>query len=460
MTPHVIYSEQENSHHIYFDGYLPLRKRDIRLQRLENNRRELLTFQARNPEKLFISPGTNEIPQTAATASQLLVGALPPSAPYRGNPTAPFLVACVIEELLRSEYASVTNVVYWEADVFCAAAARLAVPGAVILMNDSDLLVHDLGRDGSAAFLNQIELYVDKGEMRLSDTCQILRVPLFQTSQMAQRFGLTDMKRLAFEVKIHPSTTLTEAIRKVGSPPSDAYALAVFVAEYAAEPWETIFGETSRSKYIPFHLRRSVLDPRISELVLQMHYHPLEESVKVYLPVLIEDPTRATAWSSAMEARLLAYSCIQCYSSAKASRRSIWEVFRKGDRVASTEMQLMDKAQIVAHASKLSASIQAHKQHAGDHSAWRRYATSCAYTREMTDQDWINMVKGGPNTKSWSWNDVHNQARVEAVLYSLRIVQQVLHNLVLMNTPLPGPVLELDQVLAVLPALKVMMATG
>ena len=189
-----------------------------------------------------------------------------------------------------------------------------------------------------------------------------------------------------------------------------------------------------------------------------MHYHPPEDTVKMYLPVLIEDPTRATAWSSASEDRLLAYSCVQRYSSVEASRRSIYEVFRKGDRVANTEMQLMDETQIMMHALNLSTSITNLQQSRSNHGSWRAYAASCAWAPGMTDHDWTNMLQAGPEVKSWSWRDIQYRARVEAVLYSLRIVQQILHSLISMNTPLPKEVLKLNQVLAALPPLNVLMA--
>ena len=442
------------SDHIYFDGYLPIQKRDIRLGRLESNRKELLAFQANNTTGLTISFHSAQDSSITVTAAQLLDSSSTPSLPYRGVPAPPFLVACVIEELLQSQYSSATSVVYWEADTLCADAARRASPGAVVLMSDSDYLVHDLGSHSSSGFFNKLELKSRTENAKHSNTCQTLEVPTFQNRSVAERLGLRDLKRFGFEVRNQPSITLNDAIHRTVPPPSDAAQFKAFLAEYDM-PWEGASGSQLVASVIHPLLQESTLDPRISELILQMKYHTVAQAVNMYLPVLLEDPRRTSAWTGASEDRLFAYSCIHQYSYVKAKRGSIWEFFRKGDRVASEEMELLDKAQIQAHALKLLASISGSK----DHYAWRQHALSRIRTPEMTIEELANVLKGNPRAHNWSWKDIQNHSRMEAVLYSLRTVQQVLRILVKMLAHLPQPLLDLERTLATLPPLKVMMAS-
>lgn len=440
--------------HIYFDGYLPIHKRDTRLQRLERSRKDLLTFQKKNATGFTISDYAARECRVTATATQLLNSSSTPSLLYRGVPAPPFLVASVIEDLLQSHYASTTSVVCWEADALCADAARRASPGAVVLMNDSDHLVHDLGYHSSSGYFDQLELKIRTGDAQHPHTCHTLEVPTFQNRSVAERLGLRNTKRLAFEVKLQPSITLKDAVRRSVLSPSDATQLREFLAEYDM-PWEEVFGSQSFPTLNHPLPRENTLDSRISELVIQIIYHTAAQAVNMYLPVLLEDPRRASAWTDASDNRLFAYSCIHQYLYVRAKRGSIWEFFRKGDRVAGEAMQLLEEEQIQMHATKLLASIRG----CSGYYAWRQYALSKIRTPDMTREDSANILMGNLSAHNWSWRDIQNCARMEAVLYSLRIVEQILQFLTRMLAHLPQPILELAQILATLPPLKVMMAS-
>ena len=366
----------------------------------------------------------------------------------------PFLVASVIEDLLQSHYASATSVVCWEADALCADAARRASPGAFVLMNDSDYLVHDLGCHSSSGFFNQLELKTRTGDAKHPYICHTLEIPTFQNYGIAERLGLSDNKRLGYEVKVQPSITLKDAIRRSLLSPLDATHFSEFLAEYDM-PWDEVFGSQAfPSLNLPL-LRDNTMDPRISELVIQMRYHTAAQAVNMYLPVLIEDPRRASAWTNASDDRLFAYSCIHQYSYVRAKRGSIWEFFRKGDRVTSEEMQLLEEEQIQTYAMKLLASIRG----CSGYYAWRQYALSRIKTPEMEIEASASILMGNPKAHNWSWKDIQNYARMEAVLYSLRVVQQVLQILYKMLAHLPQPVVELQQTLATPPPLEVIMAS-
>ena len=85
-----------NRDSIFFDGYLPLHKRDIRKERLEKSRRELLKFKGNHLEGMPILPGASENAGFFIKAPKLFSGVS--SQPrHLGIPAPPFLVPSIIE---------------------------------------------------------------------------------------------------------------------------------------------------------------------------------------------------------------------------------------------------------------------------------------------------------------------------------------------------------------------------
>ena len=448
---------------------------------------------------------------------------------HRGIPAAPFFVASVIETILESKYAAVTDVVPGEADTFCAVAARKAGRGALILTNDSDLLIHDTGPEGTVAFLTQVETSTEDGDTEHSRTCDTIRVNCFRSLEIAQRLRVDNCKRLAFEIKCNPYTTLRAAIQRAKRPPLDASALEKFVSEFDPQLELDVSQQDDRDRQIYRYL-----DPRVSELVLQTINKTSTQPINIYLPALIEDPDRASAWSSTAENRAFTYSCLQHYSMAwhgstqrsnhgqttkdqilshshhnetildsripstfKTSKtpqsressvpcsqqpltqplnplptspyptpnpRPISEIFRKGGRIATTPITLLSKSDTLQHASDLLQSFQTHRKKIPENTTtgygfWRSYAVSRATGAEMWSEAFYRVLKGKKEADFWSWEDVQSEAQIEAVLYSIRMLRQVLRYLIVMGASLPEQLIRLDEALATLPPLRIMMGT-
>ena len=431
---------------------------------MESSRRELLDFKAKHPDGVPILPATYRLAPFAATASLPLDSPLPRSARSHGIPAAPFFVASVIEALSESKYAAITAVVPGEADTFCAAAARKACLGALIFTNDSDLLVHDIGPEGEVALLNQVEFVTDDGNTKPSRTCDIIRVSCFRNHDIAQRLGVDNCKRIAFEIKCHPSTTLEAAVQRAKRPPSDASAFTEFLSEFDPELPEPILPQQDHRLKWDRQMNH-YLDPRVCELVLQLLDQTSIEPINIYLPPLIEDPARSSAWTSAIEERVFTYSCLRHHLPPKPSTRTrpINEVFRKGDRIASTQITLLNKPDTWKYARSLLHSLQVHDGNIRDrgiiaspYGFWRSYAVS----RATTSTDAFQSAFRAEKASFWSWSDVQLAARIEAILYSLRVLRQLLGYLIaIRGASLPKAVSGLEQALASLPPLKVLMAT-
>lgn len=356
-----------------------------------------------------------------------------------------------------------TEVVPGEADPFCAQAVRdpvSGVPGALILMNDSDFLVHDLGQEGATAFLNQLETYVDAGSIK-GNKCETLRVSMFQNHHISQRLGLESTKRLAFEIKTNPSTTLKAAVRRAHSPSSDPDLLRGFLAEYSENAWkEDLPDHATNIAMLKNNKTNEYLDPRVSELVLQTTLERSERRMNICLPVLIEDPSRASAWNVTMLDRNVGYSCLQLC----VGGRRVQEVCRKGDRVGTTKIDSWSEKETAAQASFMLTRIQDclgcyNSSAISPYGKWRSYAVSQVYPPDISVEDRVAALKGNPTAKVWSWEDIQLEAEIQAVLYSLRIVRQIFQYLISVGAALPNTVLELNQALTELPPLKVLMPT-
>ena len=416
---------------IFFDGFLPLDKTGVRKARLETSLNQLITFNSTYLDGFKVS---RDAYHTASiTASQLFDPLRPVPSSLNGIPAPAFLVAAVIEALQDSEYASLTAVVPAEADAFCAGTARKF--GGIILTNDSDLPVYDLGEQGAVVFFNQLELLTDDES---SQKCQVLRASVSHPLEIAQRLGLEDLKRFSFELLRDPSISLTEIVRraKVSDPEPLPYEASKqktfheFCEEY--EPKTFCFEKevTHKTCLKRNPVQPQLLDPRISELILTSSSSP-----SIYLPLLIDDPSRAAAWNASDDLRRLAYSCLKS-EAEDLSPEIIREYRRQGHRIESNHIQTFSKQKAHSYSQKLATGLETFRSTFGEFSnvtIWRTFALSEILHRYAETQkkppskSALAYAIAGQLNRKISWSDIHLSAQMEAVLYSFRMLQQILN---------------------------------
>ncbi|TPR12124.1 Glycosyl hydrolases 28 family protein [Aspergillus niger] len=188
-----------------------------------------------------------------------------------------------------------------EADTYCAHVARLT--GCAILTNDSDLLLHDLGKRGSVVLLDSIEPWTYDASQHGHPLIRALRLC---PDQVARRLGLTSLLPLAYELKIHPDTGLKQLIQQAKDTDDSTEhkpGYCQFAEEYQSSP--SLDQETLYESY-PQHL-----DPRISELFsLRGRIRDSSGQLCMYLVVLNEDPARQCAWAQGKLYRSMGYSAL------------------------------------------------------------------------------------------------------------------------------------------------------
>lgn len=413
------------SKNIFFDGFLPLDKFKVRKTRLEASVKDLCTFHATLLDGFQVPKYAYNI--SSITASQLFDPVLSIPSHLKGHPTAAFLVPAIIEAIQESEYASVTAVVPDEADPFCAGGAYQS--GGIILTSDSDLLVYDLGMHGAVAFFSQLELGRDDESMI---QCEVFRAAVSQPSKIAEQLGLENLKQFSFELLRNPSTPLAELVKRARQPgpeplPCDASkqkTLAEFCEDYGLQKYA--FGTQAKDKTNDFRY----LDPRISELVLTNSSNP-----SIYLPFLMEDPSKTTAWNVSRDIRRFAYSCLKSKVS-DSPPEAILEYCCRGQRLESELVPTFSKNKVLSYTNKLAAGLETFQSYFSNFSnvtIWRTFALSEVlhwYTQSQKTPPSRNAlvcsITGQANNNTISWLDIHLSAQMQAVLYSFRILKQIL----------------------------------
>lgn len=368
-------------------------------------------------------------------SSQVFDSAAPVLAGLQGLPTAAFLVPAALEAIATSDYAFVTAVVHGEADSFCAQAVHEC--DGVILTNDSDLLVYDLGTHGKVAFFNQLEFRFVSTPV----SCNVLQAAVCQPSEIARRLGVKDIRRLAFEINRDTHITLLEAIsrttRSAGGFSSegsieDDYDYGKFCQGYRLGrdspdmlTQETVnpVNDLSSSQF---------LDPRISELVLSYTSSPL-----MYLPFLLDDPSRSSAWTVSTGLRLLAYSSLIPTGSPSLSG-TILEYGRRGLKIEQSIINLLQYDELIHYATRVLKKLRkcmnifAEYPHA---LRWRVFAVCEIFKwqiktgKKPPSKDMMATAWGKVQDGRLSWNAVHFYAQIEGILYSLRMLKQILDHL-------------------------------
>jgi hypothetical protein len=196
-----------------------------------------------------------------------------------------------------------------EGDKYCVAAARNAHLetsqrglDVAIFSDDSDLLLFDAGEKTTVIGIRALQQRQSNGTMILSST-------LTSPVQVAQSLGLSNLLQLGYQLEQDPYISVTAAVQKIRNstvkPDLDEELTDLALKSYShfMQQYELQNQEQSIFKALQdqplLRTRTADLDPRISEFILQtQNCSPSVEDdhLTMYLPVLLEDPARSSAW--------------------------------------------------------------------------------------------------------------------------------------------------------------------
>lgn len=377
----------------------------------------------------------------------------------------PCFISAILNVLFSSSYASVTTIVPGEADSYCAEAARAATH-AFIFTGDSDLLVQDVGPEGRVVIFKDVEFEVTGGQSHL-------KVLQHHPSGLAHILGVTDLISLAYFVKQRYHRTLLEAaaLAKLQSPVGQDY-----------DEFRTLYlthGETTKMmSSLKQHGRQDVMpylerqDPRLLELVLQLQIKPLPASkfhsprtIYFFLPFLLEDPTRASAFQPSMGLLKLTYSILKFIDS---DIDNVTEYTRRGLAITPAAVMVYGARQIVDDIKSTVTWIQATLETYAtlpSPARWRMVALAAILDslrsggKILPRQEDITATVLNSTWPKLSWGLLHIKAQMQAVIFTFELTSQILELIFLLAPQLVlseeerGALQSLHSVLSTLPAI-------
>ncbi|KAK4103754.1 hypothetical protein N658DRAFT_445199 [Parathielavia hyrcaniae] len=413
---------------IYFDSYLPGSKRPERIQRLIKSSRDLIKYHS-----AFLAGVPKANPRHATDAVVDLFPSAWPTEKQAKPPPPAFLVPAVIDALRDSpEFGFLVKLAPGEADGFCAQHVRQH--GGTVITSDSDLLVHDLGEAGGVVFFADIDADMEN---------QKLIAPQYRPVDLCRRLSLNPeggLQQLAFEVSRDPHLTVQQAVERV----KRSEAVSASGVEYSD------FIEQYLSPELASKLEKdptTKLDPRTSELVLRSlrvsgdvtpvgEIDPAaqdgsEHSLEMYLPFLLDCPSRTSAWEASKPVRELVYAALQPIRGSRipsVSEMRRLQSISSGLKVDVPPISEVDErgAALLALLGRIEASLSRPEL------AWIVLAIyqditmtvergrGHALSLEVLAQD----ARGQLDTSSWDF--LHFLAQIQATCYSLRMLRQIL----------------------------------
>lgn len=319
---------------------------------------------------------------------------------YLGSILHAFLAPSLREALLATPFASRTRIEPGEADDWCALHAK-DNPHSIIFTSDTDLLLYSYLAETIIIFFQDADVTTG--------------FKTYRPEEMRKRLQLQSLAQFAFAITREPSRASDDLIRDARSLDLHSRTYVEFSERYAGRT--TVSSHLSKDSGLPLSLQN--LDVRISEFVHQALGH--SPTPLVYLPLLVEDPNQSAAWTSGQDYRMLAYSILAPKTS------TVHEYRRKAQGISVQELPLQapDKA-----ATDMLAHINGVSKWASDRSLapglmWPLFALSIVLLDSKTTPSIpvVLHVLNGDFDNSWEF--IHLTARLQAVIYSLRMLQQM-----------------------------------
>lgn len=367
-----------------------------------------------------------------------------------------FIYPSLLESEMDFPWSNTTIMVPGEADIECASIAKLI--GSTVLTNDSDLLLYDLGPRGSVLFLGSVEMDDRNASGPIEYKLKGRRIcPALLESQL----GIRNIRHFAYELSRNPQLGLPELMRR--SKEYWEFEQNPDYHRFASEYDSSLDGNDSQQRKL--HLPQN-LDPRISELFIQYDLESIrasDDAAQIYLVILNEDHARRCAWEEGRLYRTLGYSVLNMFYPAPQKLSFVDEFLRRGPRITKQRIALQDKNWIATEMMLLCERLKAARAAFGGDislpSFWRLFALCHLHEFDMEDVSssdtgrLFRFLQFGRMGLKLEWGDIHLCAQINAVLYSIRILKQLLETVAVSDEYL----VEARSIIAVLPPLYIMM---
>ncbi|APA15918.1 hypothetical protein sscle_15g106880 [Sclerotinia sclerotiorum 1980 UF-70] len=464
---------------IYFDGFLPPAKLDVRYQRLSRNTQQLEKYHKDYASGLrYRLSSTNWI-----TPASFPFAFAPQRSSFIKIPASSFLVPSIIEALQNSnKYKDIVEIVPGEADTFCA--SYVSQHGGIILTGDSDLLVHEIGIDSSVSFFQDVELSSKADPW-------MLQSQVFHAGSIVKRLGLPPshgIRALAFEIVMDSHGTFSKLLKQattLSAIKQHKGMYADFVKEYLPVDFDLAIFDSTLVKRSLVKTALQALDPRVCEYVLQFPYfmrclglsqsssasQDRANNINIFLPFLIDCPSRTNAWEMSASIRQLAYGCMNLILPVGERRKSIFEHKRQASTSRGREWEIPAASDISRACTEVLTFLRGSQTKLEGQCIADTW-TSVAFIQDAEWSESIDKVSLGkkvlaglgasnsddisPKKSELNWDKIHFMAEIQGSYYSFRILKQLTTFSILIGgrESVSGPLLELNDLLQDLPSLN------
>ncbi|KAI2641215.1 hypothetical protein GGS21DRAFT_547544 [Xylaria nigripes] len=443
---------------IYFDGYLPPSKWPVRQERVRRQTQHVVNLLASYPYgSLKIPPDTFETIKFNLDITRLF------GFSYKTSPKAPFMIPAVID-ILRScgTLGPLVQVVAGEADAFCAEDVRHN--GGTIFTGDSDMFVTDLGPDGNVSFLSDVAKGDQLGRSR------VLMSRIFSiraTNELLRISEAGGISRVAFDM-MSSSIKFQEALERAKKNKDRIQNSSEFKA---------FLDGYSMKEHLPtdhpVQGLLSSLDPRVSEIIIQTvlldgdgnlansgetHDSRGPEALSMFLPIMIEKRDRKSTWTMSTDVRQLAYGIMQSLALQSSAVVIEYRTLSAANASNGREVVVPNAQEVLEQCISLTDTIKRlAKRLPSVKMRWLAFAIyqdiAWSNVEDQPPLSTSQIWKATENSSEHSWDIIHFAAQVQASLYSLRILKQILDVVTSLHPTQPPPVLDLRNQLSDLPAI-------
>tara|TARA_R110002003_G_scaffold121_21_gene10827 strand:- start:16069 stop:17325 length:1257 start_codon:yes stop_codon:yes gene_type:complete len=321
------------------------------------------------------------------------------------------------EALARSSFAAKAQIVPGEADDFCGLKAK-DVPRSIIFTSDTDLLLFNYHPETLIVLFKDID--------------SVKSFKAYSPQQIAQKLQLTSLVPFAWVISQRTSEGQNELACDARSVDIHSSLYTDFSQRYT-EPGIT---PTYIGKCPPLELSLQALDVRVFEFV---HESLLGSSrITVHLPLLVEDSNQASAWNMAQDIRIFAYSLLAPPAS------NVHEYRRKAQGISSQPISTYTSTNLAVPAKDVEARMSALHRWAKSKIIdptllWTLFALGVVLA-ELNTPPPLQMLLRVLNAEfDNTWAFLQLTARVQASMYSLRMLKQIIAiRLATNQTVVPG----------------------
>lgn len=334
----------------------------------------------------------------------------------------PFLVAATLAALSRSEYSDRTSTVPGEAEGY---AARDAIAtGGVVLTSDSDLLLfrgEGGGGTGTWGVVMFKDLEVDFSTGKISTV-------LFRPDDIAKGFDL-ELAFLGYLSHCDPRASFS-TIRERCARIAERGKSGASVEGEMDRKWR----EFAAGYEFPEGNGGRLVEPRIAE-VLSLR-GCVGRKKEMFLPMLWEDTSRASAWDVGREVRAVAYSLLF------PGEMSLEEISRRGHGISGTPVEILPAREVKRKLNDIISESQEEGNWIARHvlrQIVKVFATrnqpppntsileSCASLLSGGNRPYITTTTRKQSASArWTWERIQTFAMLQAAWYSLLLLSEVL----------------------------------